>query len=418
MVPNGWSENILSDLCEKIGVGLAISVTPYMRKAGTKLIRNQNIKRNYFNSKSVVYIDDDFAEKNQSKRVYVGDVVAVRTGSNIGEACVVPKEFDGALTFTTLIARPIPSKLSSEYLGLHINSEKGISEVNRLMAGGGKPNLNSGELKKYKLLTPTIEEQRKIASILGTWSKAINTTERLIGISKQQKKALMQQLLIGRKRLLDDSDKPFSDGWNKITMETICCRVIEKNNKKSKNVVTISAQHGLIRQQDYFKKVIASETLDNYFILRKGQFAYNKSYSNGYPMGAIKRLNRYEDGVVTSLYICFDIVDVSKTDPNFLEHYFESGLLNRGLTRVAAEGGRAHGLLNVKPSDFMALELVIPCYHEQQKIAAALTISDKEIELLENQVSQLKQEKKALMQQLLTGKKRVIINIEDKEVAC
>lgn len=98
-----------------------------------------------------------------------------------------------------------------------------------------------------------------------------------------------------------------------------------------------------------------------------------------------------------------------------MEQYFESGLLNRGLTKVAAEGGRAHGLLNVKPTDFMGLALVVPEIKEQQKIASVLTAADKEIELLEAKLAHFKQEKKALMQQLLTGKRRV--NIAETKVA-
>ena len=217
----------------------------------------------------------------------------------------------------------------------------------------------------------------------------------------------MQQLLTGKKRLLDESGKRFEGEWEEIELGDVCSRVMEKNNGQSTNVVTISAQQGLIKQEEFFKKSVASEILDNYYVLRKGQFADNKSYSNGYPMGAIKRLNRYDDAVVTTLYICFEIKDHSKTDTDFLEQYFNSGFLNRGLTQVAAEGGRAHGLLNVKPSDFMALKFKLPTYREQQKIATVLTNADKEIELLKQQLADLQQEKKALMQVLLTGKKRV-----------
>jgi type I restriction enzyme S subunit len=415
MVPNGWERKRLSELCDKIAVGLAISVTPYMSSTGTKLIRNQNIKRNYFNTKSVVYINDDFAQANNSKRVYTGDVVAVRTGSNIGEACVVPPEFNEALTFTTLIARTSKKRLDANYLSAHINSEYGISEVKRLMAGGAKPNLNSGELKNYSLSTPPITEQRKIAKILSTWDKAISTTEKLIATSKQQEKALMQQLLKGKKRLLNpETGKVFKGAWEEVRLSDMFTRVTEKNKGQSDNVVTISAQNGLIRQEEFFKKSVASEILDDYFILRKGQFAYNKSYSNGYPMGAIKRLNRYEDGVVTSLYICFEISSEYTTSSCFMEQYFESGLLNRGLTKVAAEGGRAHGLLNVKPSDFMGLNIITPTFNEQQKIASVLTAADKEIELLQTKLAHLKQEKKALMQQLLTGKRRVSVEHREK----
>ena len=281
-----------------------------------------------------------------------------------------------------------------------------------MQGSAGHRRVTTDFIKVYKINTPPLPEQQKIAKILSTWDTAISTTERLIENSSQQKKALMQQLLTGKKRLLDESSKRFEGEWEEIELGDVCSRVMEKNNGQSTNVVTISAQQGLIRQEEFFKKSVASKILDNYFVISKGQFAYNKSYSNGYPMGAIKRLNRYEDAVVTTLYICFEIKDHSKTDTDFLEQYFDSGLLNRGLTKVAAEGGRAHGLLNVKPSDFMALKFKFPTYPEQQKIAIVLTNADREIELLEQQLADFQQEKKALMQVLLTGKKRVVVDGE------
>lgn len=163
----------------------------------------------------------------------------------------------------------------------------------------------------------------------------------------------------------------------------------------------------MIRQEDFFKKTVASETIDGYFLLKQGQFAYNKSYSNGYPMGAIKRLNRYPDGVVTTLYICFELSASDDNDSDFWEHYFESGILNKGLSQIAHEGGRAHGLLNVKPSDFFSLKVPVPSFEEQQKIAKVLSSATQEISALQQKLAALKQEKKALMQQLLTGKRRV-----------
>ena len=248
---------------------------------------------------------------------------------------------------------------------------------------------------------PPLPEQEKIAAILSTWDKAISTTDALLANSRQQKKALMQQLLTGKRRL-----PGFTGEWKTILLSDIAVRLNERNNGKSNNVVTISAQHGLIRQEEFFNKSIASENLDTYFILHKGQFAYNKSYSIGYPMGAIKRLKLYETGVVTSLYICFDIISM-QADANFYEHFFESGLLNAALTKIAAEGGRAHGLLNVRPADFMHISVPLPPLDEQRAIAAVLDAADREIVLLEQKATRLREEKKALMQQLLTGKRRV-----------
>ncbi|MBE4703492.1 restriction endonuclease subunit S, partial [Citrobacter freundii] len=224
---------------------------------------------------------------------------------------------------------------------------------------------------------------------------------------------LMQQLLTGKKRLLDDNGTRFSEIWGLYALSKLFQRVTTKNNGKSTNVVTISGQHGLIKQEDFFKKTVASDTLDGYFLLKKGQFAYNKSYSNGYPMGAIKRLNQYPEGVVTTLYICFELSTPKESFGDYWEHYFESGLLNNSLSQIAHEGGRAHGLLNVKPSDFFSLKVPVPGFEEQQKIAAVLSAADAEISTLEKKLTCLKEEKKALMQQLLTGKRRVKVDAEE-----
>ena len=267
--------------------------------------------------------------------------------------------------------------------------------------GGAQPNISNRQISIIKINIPPLPEQEKIAAILSTWDKAISTTDALLATSRQQKKALMQQLLTGKRRL-----PGFTGEWKTILLSDIAVRLNERNNGKSDNVVTISAQKGLIRQEEFFNKSIASENLDTYLILHKGQFAYNKSYSIGHPMGAIKRLKLYETGVVTSLYICFDITS-RQADANFYEHCFESGLLNAALTKIAAEGGRAHGLLNVRPADFMHISVPLPPLDEQRAIAAVLDAADREIVLLEQKAARLREEKKALMQQLLTGKRRV-----------
>lgn len=233
--------------------------------------------------------------------------------------------------------------------------------------GAGRYKLNKASLEKMPLLLPPIVEQKKIAQILSTWDKAISVTEKLLTNSQQQKKVLMQQLLTGKKRLLDDNGARYSETWELYALSQLFQRVTTKNNGKSTNVVTISGQYGLIKQEEFFKKSVASDTLDGYFLLKKGQFAYNKSYSNGYPMGAIKRLNRYPEGVVTTLYICFELSTHQELFGDYWEHYFESGLLNNSLSQIAHEGGRAHGLLNVKPSDFFSLKVLVPGFEEQQK---------------------------------------------------
>jgi type I restriction enzyme S subunit len=228
----------------------------------------------------------------------------------------------------------------------------------------------------------------------------------------------MQNLLSGKKRLpafanASAGEKGFRGEWKETAMGVIFERIIRKNTEANSNVVTISAQRGFVRQTDFFNKSIASEIIDNYFLVQKGEFCYNKSYSNGYPWGATKRLKNFDKAVVTTLYICFGIKDEANHSGDFFEHFFEANLLDKGLTQIAHEGGRAHGLLNVTPSDFFSLKITIPTYEEQTAIAQVLQAADKEIQLLKTKIEKLKEQKKGLMQQLLTGKKRLNQNLQN-----
>ncbi len=214
----------------------------------------------------------------------------------------------------------------------------------------------------------------------------------------------MQNLLTGKKRL-----KGFEkEKWKETLISNVFDRVTRKNTEGNTTVVTISAQRGFVRQTDFFNKNIASEITDNYFLVEKGEFCYNKSYSNGYPWGATKRLKDFDKAVVTTLYICFGLKNSKNNSGDFFEQFFEANFLDRGLTKIAHEGGRAHGLLNVTPSDFFALKITLPSKEEQTAIAKVLQTVDAEIQILKSKLEKLKEQKKGLMQQLLTGKKRLL----------
>lgn len=268
---------------------------------------------------------------------------------------------------------------------------------------GNQKNLSLGIITRIEVPFPSLPEQRKIAELLSTWDKAIELQTSIIDKLALRKKGLMQQLLTGKKRL-----KGFSEPWENTRLDNVSERITRKNIYGCNNVVTVSAQKGFVLQTDFFKKTIASNITDNYYLVRKGEFCYNKSYSNGYPMGAIKRLKEYEEAVVTTLYICFSINEKNVV-PDFIEQYFECGLMNRELIKVANEGGRAHGLLNVTPKDFFNIKLHLPSLVEQREIAEVLSTTDVEIQKERQKLEALKQQKKGLMQQLLTGKKRVLI---------
>ena len=250
-------------------------------------------------------------------------------------------------------------------------------------------------------MLPPLPEQRRIVDILSTWDRAIETVEALIANAHKQKTALMQTLLTGRTRL-----PGFSEAWAWTKFSDVFERVRDKNDVGDINVLTISAQHGLISQTEYFKKVVASDDVRGYTLLRRGDFAYNKSYSDGYPFGAFKPLDRYDHGIVSSLYICFRLAD-AEHDHDFMRHYFEAGMFNREVGAIAQEGARNHGLLNVSVVDFFDASLHTPRHDEQVAIAAVINDAERKEQMLTDQRDALRKEKAALMQQLLTGKRPV-----------
>ncbi|MCL6444134.1 MAG: restriction endonuclease subunit S [Alicyclobacillus sp.] len=189
--------------------------------------------------------------------------------------------------------------------------------------------------------------------------------------------------------------------WNTVTLKDIAVRIREKNQGRTDNVLTISAKRGLVSQTEFFNKSVASKNLDGYIYLRKGDFAYNKSYSDGYPYGAIKRLEKYEEGIVSTLYLCFRPKQ-GVVDSDFLKFFFDSNLWHDEIRSIAQEGGRSHGLLNVSVDEFFDISLTIPPFPEQRKIAAILTSVDDAIAATQRIIEQTERVKRGLMQQLLT----------------
>jgi type I restriction enzyme S subunit len=246
-------------------------------------------------------------------------------------------------------------------------------------------------------------EQERIAGALDDADALIESLERLIAKKRKMRQGAMQDLLTGKNRL-----PGFSEEWSTRGMSYYFELVGARNTELNDNVVTISAQLGFVRQEEFFKKRVASKVLENYYLIERGDFAYNRSYSKGYPYGAIKRLTNYDKGVVTTLYICFRLKPNAGADPSFFEHYFEAGLLNPGLATVTNEGGRAHGLLNITKADFSTREVTCPCFSEQVAIAAVLSDMNAEVEGLEDKLVKARKLKQGMMQELLTGRTRLV----------
>ena len=198
--------------------------------------------------------------------------------------------------------------------------------------------------------------------------------------------------------------KGYNDEWKHYRLKDIATRITRKNKKlESDRPLTISAIDGLIDQKDYFNRQIASKDMSGYYLLKNGEFAYNKSYSNGFPYGSIKRLNKYDKGTLSTLYICFSLQNICS---DFLEKYFETDKWYKEIYMIAVEGARNHGLLNISVEDFFNIIHKFPNIEEQEKIASFLTLIDKKIEKQKELVELLKKYKRGLLSAIFSQKLR------------
>lgn len=356
---------------------------------------------------SIPFINQEDYKESMNDYIEDGDIVLADTAEDetVGKACEITNVGSKRILsgLHTMLIRPQKGLFTRLFLGYQVNSVSYRKQLNALVQGIKVCSLGKQAIANTYFAIPPLPEQQRIVSVLSLWDTAIEKQSELIEKLKLRKRALMQQLLTGKKRL-----PRFSGEWKRKKLGDIAERVTRKNEEDNKNVVTISAQRGFVIQTDFFNKSVASETLDNYYLIHKDEFCYNKSYSNGYPMGAIKRLTAFDKAVVTTLYICFKLKNLSTINIDFLEQYCESGIFNKELVKIANEGGRAHGLLNVTPADFFNMHMRIPNIEEQNAIANVLVNADKEIALANEKLASLQSQKRGLMQQLLTGKKRLI----------
>lgn len=406
-IPKNWEVVRLKDIVVYSQSGLSRKLSN--NDIGLPVIRSNNIKNNTIDFSEIKYWykNDPQGANTQNYVLQNNDILLnfINSLAQIGKCAIFINSLNRDTIFTTNIMRLKlnPTKITPYFYILQTLNERYLYYIGSI----AKPAINqasftSNDYKMYKISLPPITEQEKIAEILSVWDDGIETLEKLIEQKEIFHKALMKNLLIGKIRLSGYNSK-----WTHSKFNSIFERITRKNEELNSNILTISAQNGLISQKDFYNKRIASVDTSKYILLNNGEFAYNKSYSNGYPLGAIKRLDLYEKGVVSSLYICFKLNN-SDNCSDFWKYYFEAGMLNREIKMIAQEGARNHGLLNMATEDFFNMLLYHPKdSKEQQKIAEILNKSDKEIQLLNSKLEKLKEQKKGLMQKLLTGQIRV-----------
>ncbi|WP_270418919.1 restriction endonuclease subunit S [Butyricicoccus sp. AM78-15b2TA] len=194
----------------------------------------------------------------------------------------------------------------------------------------------------------------------------------------------------------------FDEPWRAEKLSDFAERVTRKNSNNETDLpLTISSKDGLVDQISYFNKTVASKDMSGYYLLRNGEYAYNKSYSVGYDFGSIKRLDRYPMGALSTLYICFAL---KKHDTDFIKVYFDSLKWYKEIYMISAEGARNHGLLNVPTDEFFATKHYLPeNTAEQRKIADFLIALDRRIDAQQSLVDALKKYKRGLLNQIFSA---------------
>ena len=257
------------------------------------------------------------------------------------------------------------------------------------------------EFKEMKFFIPCVEEQHQIASYFRQLDIQISEQEKRIVKLKQLKSACLISMFpqqgetVPRVRF-----KGFNGEWKKKKLNSFASRITRKNSKlESKLPVTISALNGIIEQTMFFNNIVASSNLSGYYLMKKGEFAYNKSYSCGFPFGAVKRMDRYEMGALSNLYIVFKLEDTVCDD--YILYLFETSTWHKEVSMRASEGARNHGLLNIGAEDFLDIDIWVPNDKaEQHQIASYFRNLDIQISEQEKRLEKLKQIKAACLDKM------------------
>ena len=361
-----WMKCKFGEIATGFDYGMNAAAKPY--DGQNKYIRITDIDEasSTYNNSSIVSPDGILSENYV---VNEGDILLARTGASTGKSYLYRKS-DGKLYYAGFLIRANIAEHNPYFVFSQLHTHRYWRWVSIMSARSGQPGINSLEYASFPIFTTTLKEENKISSLLSLIDERITTQNKIIEDLKKLKSAICEKLFSSPK------DKQpqirlygFFGDWHFVRLSDICHRICRKNTgEQCKQVLTIAAQYGLVSQEEFFNKNVASENLSGYYLLQKGDFAYNKSYSGDYVWGTVKRLDNYEQGVLSPLYICFR-PDPARVDSDFLIYYFESKKWHKTVANIAGEGARNHGLLNISVVDYFNTIHCIPSMDEQKQIA-------------------------------------------------
>ncbi|HFQ5327921.1 TPA: restriction endonuclease subunit S [Vibrio vulnificus] len=415
MVPNGWELSTFEKHVDLLS-GFAFKSAHYTEDDNDiKLLRGDNIAPNTLRWSGVKTWDrTEYCKLEKYHLVEHDFVIAMdRTWVSSGLKVAEVKKEDLPCLLVQRVSRirTLPT-LEQSLLKQYFSSHRFEQYVKGVQTETAVPHISAKQIKEFTFLLPPLPEQRKIAKILSTWDKAITTTEKLIETSKQQKKALMQQLLTGKKRLVNqETSRAFEGEWEEVklgelgqTFTGLTGKTKEDFGSGSLYIPYINIFNNSSVNMAKLEKVhIGYGEKQNTVQFGDVFFTTSSETPDEVGMSSVMLSESEESVYLNSFCFGFRPNDTIRVVPEFMQYLLRSNRVRRSIS-VLAQGATRYNLSKVQ---LLKISLFLPTYEEQQKIASVLTAADKDIEVLEAKLSHLKQEKKALMQQLLTGKRRV-----------
>ena len=397
MVPKGWELGVIEDIAQVSSGGTpSRKKDAYWVNGNIPWVTTAEVKFNVITGTEQKITEEGL--QNSSAKLYPKDTILIAMygqGKTRGQVAKLGIE---ASTNQACAALQLKAGFNVDYYYQYLNSQ--YENIRELANSGGQQNLSGGIVKEIRVPIPPLPEQQKIANILSTWDKAISTTERLIDNSTQQKKALMQQLLTGKKRLLDDEGKRFEGEWEEATLGKYV--TIKSGVSPSKFKLESEGEIPYVKVEDM-------NNCSKYQVHSRNYADETKSVifqgAVIFPKRGAAIMNNKVRIAASKLYLdsnMMALIPNKSINSEFLYYL----LVKKQLFKIADTST----IPQINNKHITPYAFKLPSLSEQQKIATVLTNADKEIELLEQQLADLQQEKKALMQVLLTGKKRVVVD--------
>ena len=393
-----WEQRKLGDIAE-FSKGSGYSKGDLI-ESGTPIILYGRLYTKY--ETSISEVDTYVKAKDGSVYSKGGEVIVPASGEtaeDIARAATVDKS--GIILGGDLNVVSPNEDINSAFLAISISHGNSQRELAKKAQGKSVVHIHNEEIKNLVVPFPAKAEQNKIEEYFSNLDNIITLHQRKYDEMKTLKKYMLQKMFPQNgPKIPKIRFEGFTGEWEQRKLGDLADRVTRKNQDLvSELPLTISAQYGLIDQNEFFDKRVASKDVSGYYLIENGEFAYNKSTDA--PWGAIKRLDRYENGVLSTLYIVFGIKENNPVDSDFLVLYYSTNLWHKGIHEIAAEGARNHGLLNIAPADFFETKLMISQdIEEQNKIGKYFEELERLITLHQRKCNELKNIKKFMLQSM------------------